>query len=426
MMIKINTKIPGPKSSKILQGLEKKNGGWGIPYPYVHSGNGNGAYFNDMDGNKLLDFASQIASNPMGYNNAELNEVVRSFKKFPVKYAGQDFCVEEHLKMIEKIVGVSPNGMGEVFLVNSGAEAVENAIKICMRKREKMKFSVSLDGAFHGRTLGALSLHHSKKIHREGYLLEPNKRISFNDRAGDDLRKIIRRYKAEKIGFVILEHFQGEGGYRIPSRKMVREIHSICKKHGIPYIADEVQAGMGRTGKFWSFEHYGIKPDVFSSAKALQVGATVARKGMFPNVPGAISSTWGGGHRLDLAVGMKTIELIKKRKLLQKNRIHGQYLIKKLNKIGVLNVRGRGLMIAFDLRDKRQRDNLIMECVKNGLVLLGAGDRSIRMIPPYVITRNDIDEAMGVLENALHEVEKRGFEHKGRICNFMGCGVEVS
>ena len=158
-----------------------------------------------------------------------------------------------------------------------------------------------------------------------------------------------------------MEHFQGEGGYRIASEKMVKDVFSICKKYEIPYIADEVQSGMGRTGKFWSFEHYGIKPDVFSAAKALQVGAVVSSKRNFPSEAGAISSTWGGGSRIDLALGIKTIEIIKKKKLLQKNRINGEYLQKELREIGAENVRGKGLMIGFDLENESQRDNLIIE-----------------------------------------------------------------
>ena len=425
-MIRIKTQIPGPKSAMILAGLKKRNGGWSVPYPYVHSGSGQGAYFQDIDGNWFLDFASQIASNPLGYNNLELNSVIKKYKEFPVKYAGQDFCVEEHLKMIDYLISISPKGMDAAFLVNSGAEAVENSIKITMRQRPKMKFSVSVDGAFHGRTLGTLSLHHSKEIHRKGYLLEPNMKISFGDSAGLDLQKIINENGAETIGFVILEHFQGEGGYRIPSIKMVKELRKICSENKIPYVADEVQAGMGRTGKWWSFEHYGIKPEVFSSAKALQVGACVASREIFPEEAGAISSTWGGGSRIDLALGIKTIEIIKKRKLLQRNRVMGEYLQKGLREIGADNVRGRGLMIGFDLPNLKKRDDLIIEGVKKGLVLLGAGEKSIRVIPPYIIEKKDIDLGLHVIENALKAVSHDGFKHKGKICDFMGCGREAS
>jgi 4-aminobutyrate aminotransferase len=427
MRIKIKTKIPGPKSGRILQGLKRRNGGWGVPYPFVHSGKGSGVYCEDVDGNVFLDFASQIASNPLGYGNRELGKVVKRYRGYPIKFAGQDFCVEEHLDMIEKLVGISPKGMNAAFLVNSGSEAVENAIKICMRRRRNAKFSVSVEGAFHGRTLGSLSLHHSNPVHRRGYLLEPNKSIPFSDFAGEKLEGIIMRKGAGKIAFVILEHFQGEGGYRIPSEKMVEGIYRVCKKYKIPYIADEVQSGMGRTGKWWAFEHYGVKPDVFSSAKALQVGAVVANKKMFPSESGAISSTWGGGHRLDLALGAKTIEIIKRDNLLQRNRMMGTHILKGLWGIdGIKNVRGKGLMIAFDLQNGRIRDNFIVECVKRGLIVLGAGEKSIRVIPPFVIKKGEIDEGLAITEDALRECSKKGFKHRGHICNFVGCGDSVS
>lgn len=426
-MIHIKTSIPGSKSARILAGLKKKNGGWGVPHPLVLSGKGQEAYCGDIDGNVFLDFASQICSNPLGYNHPDLLKVVKKYSnRFPVKYAGQDFTIQEHLELIESLLGISPKGVDAAFLCNSGTEAVENAIKIAMRKREKKKFTISFQGAFHGRTLGALSLHHTKPIHRRGYMLEPNMELPFSDYAGEKLQEIINQHGADAVGLVILEHLQGEGGYRIPSDKMVKDVYSICKKNGIPYIADEVQAGMGRTGKFWSFEHYGIKPDVFSVSKALQVGATVSSKNFFPSEPGAISSTWGGGQVLDMALGIKTIDIIKKEKLLERNRKNGQYILKRLNEINLDNVRGRGLMIAFDLDNERKRDDFIIECAKRGLLILGCGQRSARVIPPYIIGKEAIDEGIGIIEKAVKTVGKSGFRHSGKVCDFMGCGSDVS
>jgi 4-aminobutyrate aminotransferase len=429
-MIKLKTSIPGPKSSRVLGKLEKVNGGWGIPYPLVHnviSKKNQGVYCVDIDGNKFLDFACQIASNPLGYNHPGLLNVVKKYGKIqPVKYAGQDFTVEGHLDLIEALTSVSPKGMNAAFVVNSGAEAVENAIKIAMRKRENKKFSVSVQGAFHGRTLGALSLHHSKPIHRKGYMLEPNMEVPFGDSAGDVLEKIIGKYGSGAVSFVILEHMQGEGGYRIPTDKMVKSLRSVTKKHGIPYIADEVQSGMGRTGKWWAFEHYGIKPDVFSSAKALQVGACVANRNMFPKEMGAISSTWGGGSIIDMALGVKTIEIIKKEKLLERNRKMGNYIVKRLEEIGGESIRGGGLMVAFDLSSKKERDNVIVECVRRGLLVLGAGEKSIRVIPPYIIREEEVDEGIRIIEKAIKTVRGKGFKHRGKICRYMDCGESSS
>ena len=204
---------------------------------------------------------------------------------------------------------------------------------------------------------------------------------------------------------------------------MVKDLRRITKENGIPYISDEIQAGMGRTGRWWAFEHYGVIPDVFTSGKALQVAAVVARKSRFPNEKGAISSTWGGGHIIDLAMGMKTIEVIKKDKLLQRNIRMGKYCMKALKEIkGIANQRGRGLMLAFDLPTPKIRDNIIVECAKNGLILLGCGTRSIRVIPPYVVEEKDVDTAMEIIKKAMKRTGGVGFAHKGKICDFIECG----
>lgn len=424
-MIRLKTAVPGPNSLRILKGLKEKNGGWSISYPLVFSGKGEGPYCEDIDGNVFLDFASQIAANPLGYNHPELLETVRSYSnRFPLKYAGQDFTVREHLKMIEEITDIAPRGFDSAFLINSGAEAVENAIKICMRRRPGTKFGISMQRGWHGRTLGALSLTNSNYVHKKGYIRFPMVRLPYDESAGQVLEKLLRTEASpDEIGFVMVEHVQGEGGYNIAPKKMVEELRRITRQNNIPYIADEVQSGMGRTGRWWAFEHYGIAPDVFTSAKALQVGAVVAPHKMFPHEPGAISSTWGGGHALDLALGIRTIEVIKKDKLLSHNARLGHHMLKALAGIkGISNRRGLGLMLAFDLPTSRMRDNLIAECTARGLLVLGCGSKSVRLVPPYVITQDDADKALAVIEASLKRVTSRGFSHHGPICDFVHCG----
>jgi 4-aminobutyrate aminotransferase len=424
MVIRIKTTIPGPKSIRVVDKLRELNGGWAVPYPFAMSGNGAGSYCEDVDGNLFLDWGSQVATNPWGYNHPEMLAVVKKYsKRHPLKIAGQDFVTNEHAQLLEELTSISPKGFDAGFLVNSGAEAVENAIKICMHARAKTQFSVSFQGAFHGRTLGALSLHHSKEIHRRGYLLEANRELPFDDSSPDVLKEIIDTHGAEAVGFVILEHFQGEGGYRIPSKYLVTKLRALTKRYGIPYVSDEVQAGMGRTGKWWAFEHYGITPDVFSAAKALQVGAVVAPKKLFPGETGSISSTWGGGGILDMALGIRTIELIKRERLLARNSKMGGLLLRGLEKLDILtNPRGRGLMLAFDLPDSRTRDTFVIEALQRGLILLGAGERSVRIIPPYIVEKSDIDEGLRVIDEAAKRVLSPGFSVSGKICEFMDCG----
>jgi 4-aminobutyrate aminotransferase len=415
-------KLPGLKSQKILSKLNKINLGGSITYPFVHSPKGQGCYFYDVDNNLFLDFASQIASNPLGYNHPTLKKIIQKYsKREPIKYAGQDFIVKEHLDLLEELLTITPRTLNSAFLINSGAEAVENTIKLCMRKRPKTKFGISFKGSFHGRTLGALSLTHSKEVYKKNYLQISNKTLSFNEDASDQLKKIIKKNGSSSIGFVIVETIQGEGGYNIASKKMLKDLRKTTKQYNIPLISDEVQGGMGRTGEWWAINNFNVIPDLMSSAKALQVGASIANKKFTPEA-GAISSTWGGGHILDLALGLETIKIIKRKKLLNNVKKTGDYMKKRLNEINIKNQRGIGLMQAFDLDNKKMRDDVLIECLKNGLVLLGCGHEGIRLIPPYITTKKEVDQAMEILDYSIKKCTKKLFKHKGLICGYMNCG----
>ena len=417
----IRTKLPGPKSSIIINKIKKLNIAYSNPYPYVHNKKGEGCYFQDVDGNVFIDFASQICSNPLGYNNPEINAVIKKYKQSPIKYGGQDFNVKEHLDLLEELITITPKGLNRAFLVNSGAEAVENCIKLAMRKQKKAKFGISFRGDFHGRTIGALSYTHSKPIQKQNFFSVQNKILPFNETGGENLIKIINKNGASKIAFVLTEVIQGEGGYNIAPEKLVKKIRKITNSYNIPLIVDEVQSGMGRTGKWWAHQHFNISPDLMSSAKALQVGAAVTSK-KFNVEPGSISSTWGGGHTLDLAIGLKTIQIIKKHNLLSHVTRLGSYLKKGLNNLNLENVRGKGLMLAFDLKDKNTRNNLVIESLNQGLVILGCGEKSIRIIPPYIISRKERDKALEIIDTSNKKVNIPGFRHRGKICSYIQCG----
>ena len=419
-------KIPGVKSRRILDSMRKLNGGFD-PYPFVHSGEGKGCYFQDVDGNVFLDFASQIASNPLGYNHPALLRVLKDYsKQTPIKYAGQDFYVKEHKVFLEQLVSVVPKHMNMGFLINSGAEAVENAIKLALRYKKTAKFGVSFQSAFHGRTLGALSCTNSKNIQKKNFFTFPMHRLPYSDKSVAAFERILtNEATADEIGFVIMEPVQGEGGYHVAG-SWAKKIQSICRKNAIPFITDEVQAGMGRTGKWWSHQHLGLKPDIMTSAKALQVGAVVSSKKFFALPPGSISSTWGGGHVLDLAMGIETINVIKKKKLLSHITRMGTYLRKRLHEFNVThcdldNIRGLGLMNAFDLPSKKVRDAFVMQMLKSGVVLLGCGERGVRLIPPYIVTKKEIDVFMSVMEKHLKPVCGMSFKHTGEIKKYLHC-----
>ncbi len=405
------SKVPGPKSKRILEELKKKNGGWCMPLPFVHSGEGKGCYFKDIDGNLFLDFASQIATNPLGYNHPDMVRTVRDHaKRFPVKYAGQDFTVPEHIEMIDELLKISPGNAA--FLINSGAEAVENALKSAMHARPGGVYGVSFEMAFHGRTLGALSCTNSKLVHKTRFWSFPMHRLPFDEAAPVVLDEIIRREGgAENCSFVIVEPVQGEGGYHIAPKLMMRGIRKITRERGIPLIVDEVQSGLGRTGKWWAHEHFGITPDLMTAGKALQVGATIGQRKWFPKEPSSISSTWGGGSTIDLAMGIQTIRTIKKEKLLARCKRMGKYLVKQL--VGLCGehpeaygARGLGLMCAFDMPTKESRDHLVEHLMHNGLVTLGAGHNSIRLIPPYIVGKEEIDEAVAIIKKSLADIHK--------------------
>ena len=431
MKAKIITKIPGTKSEKVIHTVRKLNGGWGVSYPFVHSKDGSGCYFKDIDENTFLDFASQIASNPLGYNHPDIKAVIKQYSsRAPVKFAGQDFLVKEHALLLEELLSITPRHLNAAFFVNSGAEAVENCLKISMRNRKKAKVGISFESAFHGRTLGALSCTNSKTIQKKNFFSIPMKRLPFDESAGDVLQQMLKHDVApEGVAFIILEHLQGEGGYRVPSKKMVKDIRVIAKQHNIPYIADEVQAGMGRTGEWWAFQHFKIQPDTFSSAKALGIGATIANKKFFPKEPGSICSTWGGGQIIDLAVGVQTIKTLKRKRILSNVQRMGVFLEKELQALSAIcpqvsNIRGLGLMRAFDLPSKKAREDVIIGALKNGLVLLGCGDKGVRLVPPLIIKREEIIEAIDILEKTIKECCKPKFKHTGKICQYTACSED--
>ena len=400
-MISIKTNIPGRTSKRLLQKFQQLNGGWGKAAPFIHSGKGEGCYFSDVDGNWYLDFASQIASNPLGYNHPRLVRVLKKYKQTPIKYAGQDFMTREHLALLEELLSIC-KGMNAAFLINSGAEANENAIKIALRKKRTGKVGVSFESGFHGRTLGALSCTNAKKVQKAQYWTFPMHRLPFDNSMKEHFERLLEEdASAEDIGFVIVEPVQGEGGYNIAPEKMMKDLSLLCHKNNIPLIVDEVQTGMGRSGKWWAHEHYSFRPGIITSAKALQVAAVISKRSMFPKEPGSISSTWGGGHILDLALGVETIRIIKEKKLLAYNAQMGKYLLARLHELNVMHPRGLGLMCAFDLENTRVRDRFVQEAVKQGLVLLSCGHTSVRLIPPYIVTEKEIDEAVRVLALVL-------------------------
>jgi 4-aminobutyrate aminotransferase len=397
------------KSSYVVKKMKKLTYNSTFVYPLVIK-DGQGCYIEDIDGEQYLDFTSNISSSPLGYGHPEIKELIKRYGDIGAhKIAGQDFYCEEHILLAEKLLSITMSN-SKVFFINSGAEAVENAIKLAYRKNGPLP-GISCLNAFHGRTLGALTFTFSKKVQKSNFPEFSVKRIKFctsdNDPEIDTIEKLAREYK---ISFIITELVQGEGGINVASKKFAKKLNLISSKYNIPLIIDEIQTGLARTGKWWAFQYYGIKPDMISIAKSLQVGAVVFDKKFEPNQQGVLSSTWGGGNRIDMAIGIKTIDIIARDKLLEKVNKNGDFLkqclieLKNVNDT-IMDVRGIGLMLGVEFYKKEDRNKVINKLFKNKLLVLPAGIKTIRILPPLIITKQEISKGLEIFERVLKEIK---------------------
>jgi 4-aminobutyrate aminotransferase len=406
-------------------------------YDFVwdHTRPADGPFCTDVDGNVLLDFTSHVGAAPLGYNNPELLDRMAEFSLVdPLKIAGQDFYtvsgpLGDHpypgpADLMDRITGVTEHyDLDTVFLSNSGAEAVENAIKIAY-DHTNGAYGVTTEGAFHGRTLGALSLNRSKAEHRRNYpeIASVSTAPFCTDRtcSRDDCEcgffagesSMLRRMLADDTGhvdpdevaYVIVEPIQGEGGYRIPSDEFMDEVADVCETYDLTLVADEIQAGIGRTGEMWAADHYAIEPDIITAAKGLRVGATISRRDVFPDEEGRISSTWGAGDIVATMQGAITLDLIEEQDMMQNAVRRGrqfQELIRDIDSDGIENVRGKGLMLAITLDCRARRDAVVQEAMQRGFLTLGCGTRSIRFLPPLDVTEREIELGADYLRAAL-------------------------
>src|SRR5262245_35998910 len=433
--IRIHPPLPGPKAQAILaQDRTYVSPSYSRPYPLV-ADKAEGMVVTDVDGNTFLDFAAGIAVCATGHCYPGVVRVIQEQAARLIHLSGTDFYYPQISALAQKLAEIDPGQEAKkVYFGNSGTEAIEAALKLARYATGRKRF-IAFYGAFHGRTLGALSLTASKPVQRRGFgpLLEGITHVPYPDcyRCPDRLSdgrchpacvRVIEEQlfktvlSPDEVAAIVFEPIQGEGGYIVPPPEFFEELKRLSKLHGILLIADEVQSGMGRTGKMFAVEHFGIEPDIIAIAKGiasgLPLGAIVARAELMTWPPGSPASTFGG-NPISCAAALETIRLIEE-ELIQNAAVTGEYLLERLRKLMtrcsvIGDVRGLGLMIGIELvKDQTTkekagpwRDLAVQHCFEKGLLILGCGENTLRLMPPLIINRAQADAALEVLEEVL-------------------------
>lgn len=408
-------------------------------YPFVMD-HGRGVEVWDVDGNRFLDFCAGIAVNSTGHSHPK---VVKAIQQQAEKFIhiSSDFYHPTWVEFAEFLSRIAPfNEPAQCFMANSGAEAVESAIKLA-RYTTGRSGIIGFLGGFHGRTMGALTLTASKPSYHKGFfpLLNGVLHAPFPDpyrpilqsRPGESYGETVVRYieeellykiiPAEEVAAFLVEPIQGEGGYIVPDAGFFPALRKLCDRYGILLIADEVQAGTGRTGKWWSIQNFGVEPDIICIAKGIAsgvpLGVMVARKRLVTWPRGAHGNTYGG-NPIACAAGLATLQLIEE-EYLENARVMGEYTLEALHEIkarhpSIGQVRGIGLMLGIDFVKNQQtkeyadhlRDTIVDLAFERGLLTLGCGRSVIRISPPLCITRSEMDEGLAILEEAITLAEK--------------------
>lgn len=429
----IKTPLPGPKAQALLKrDAQVVSPSYPRAYPLVIS-HGKGAEIWDVDGNRFLDFAAGIAVCSTGHSHPVVVQAVKdAADKF--LHISSDYWHERQILLGEKMNALNPmREPAMTFFCQSGTEAVEGAIKLARYVTGRQRFIAFL-GGFHGRTLGSLAFTASKYTQQKGFFPAmpgvthvpyPNPyRPLF---AGDDQGAAVLNYMekmlfaanvpATEVAAILVEPIQGEGGYLVPPDGFLQGLRALCDRHGILLIMDEVQSGVGRTGKMFACEHWGVAPDIVTVAKGvgsgLPIGLVVAKKTLMEKWQrGAHGNTYGG-NPLCCAAALATLELIETQYLANAAQV-GEYFIGRLRELQgrfdcIGDVRGKGLMLAIELVEDRKTkvpaarlcEAAITQAFHHGLVLLSCGQSAIRFMPPLLITRADVDEAISLLTASL-------------------------
>jgi 4-aminobutyrate aminotransferase len=440
---KIKTALPGPNAKRILAGDDKYiSPSYTRSYPLVAK-SGRGVVVTDVDGNEFFDFSAGIAVTATGHCHPEVVAAIQKQAGELIHMSGTDFYYESLVELAERLSKIAPMpGPHRVYYGNSGAEAVEAALKLA-RYHTKRQQIIAFYGAFHGRTMGALSLTASKPQQKRRFapLVPGVTHIRYPDvyrgcsggaQDADELALGCARFIEEKlfkttlapeeVAAIFVEPIQGEGGYVVAPTLFMQELRRICDRYGILLVVDEVQSGVGRTGKWWAVEHTGVHPDIVCSAKGIAsgmpLGVTISRADIMDWVPGSHASTFGG-NPVCIAAALATLDVIENEGLLANSTEVGNHMLKRMadwprkhRLVG--DVRGRGLMIGVEIvKDQKtkeyghdERDRIVELAFERGMLFLGCGPSTVRISPPLVVTREEADVAMDALEESIEIVGK--------------------
>jgi len=434
--------VPGPKAKAAVEADARFiSPSYTRSYPLVAK-RGRGARIEDVDGNEFLDFAAGIAVVSTGHCHPEVVAAIQKQAAELIHISGTDFYDEHLTDLASKLSAIAPMpGPHKVFYGNSGAEAIECALKLA-RYHTGRQHIIAFLGAFHGRTMGALSLTGSKPQQKRrfsplvpgvthvrypyayrGCTGGPQEEEAFSLGCARYIEEKLFKtiVPPEEVAAIFVEPIQGEGGYVVAPDNFLHELRAICDRHGILLVADEVQSGAGRTGKWWAIEHSGVEPDIVCMAKGIAsgmpLGVCMSRADIMDWVPGSHASTFGG-NPVSIASALATIEVLQREGIANAARVGAKMLERlrtwKQSHPMVGDVRGRGLMIAIELvKDKSTREpaaavrnRIETLAFERGLMVLGCGESSIRLCPPLIISEEEATVALDLLEDALSAAEK--------------------
>ncbi len=436
----LKTAIPGPEAKKIIR-KDSKYLATTTKCAPIAGVRGKGVVVEDVDGNRFLDFAAGIGVLNTGHCHPRVVKAIQDQAAKMMHFAGTDYYYSQQADLAERLNKLVPiKGATKTFFCNSGAEANEAAFKFARNHLGRRQF-IAFQGAFHGRTQGAMSLTASKAVQQSlsGPSMPGVHHVPFPapfrnlwgingydepqelaNRAMDALEYLMQtKLPVEDAAALFWEPVQGEGGYHVPPKMWPKMLQQFCNEHGILLVADEVQTGFGRTGKWFGSDHFGVKADIVSIAKAMgsgmPIGASVVRADLDFKAQGVHSNTYGG-NLVACAGSLASIDVIEDEDLVSNSAKMGELMAKRLDEMKEQHAtlgdsRGLGLMRAIDFVDKKGGHNPKMAdkvedlCVKNGLVVLGCGKSGIRFIPPLNVTAGQINGAMDVVAEALKQAK---------------------